>query len=177
MCGIVAMLTYRGGVDMWRAQVEHACGLMARRGPDALGIWSDGEHCLLGFRRLSILDLSAAGDQPMLTRDGRYALVYNGELYNFRELRKTLQDRGVSFRSTGDAEVVLYPLAEFGTKALESFNGMFALAFYDTRIRRLLLARDHAAIKPLYVLRHRDGLLFGSQYDQILSHPGRAPRG
>lgn len=177
MCGIVGMLTYSGGANHWRGQIEHACGLMARRGPDAAGIWSDGEHCVLGFRRLSVLDLSAAGDQPMLTRDGRYALVFNGELYNFRELRNQLEDRGVLFRSSGDAEVVLYALAEFGTQALERFNGMFALAFYDTRTRRLLLARDHAAIKPLYILRHRDGLLFASQYNQITSHPwARAQR-
>ena len=160
MCGIVGMLTFGAAAPLWRGQIEHAMDLMARRGPDASGLWSDGDRCLLGFRRLSILDLSRAGNQPMLTRDGRYALVFNGELYNFREIRKTLQDRGVSFRSTGDAEVVLYALAEFGEAALESFNGMFALAFYDTVARRLLLARDHAAIKPLYVLRHPDGLLF-----------------
>lgn len=171
MCGIVGMLTFDASAPLWRGWVEHAMNLMARRGPDASGLWSDGDCCLLGFRRLSILDLSDAGNQPMLTRDGRYALVFNGELYNFRDIRKTLQDRGVSFRSTGDAEVVLCALAEFGEAALEMFNGMFAIAFYDTLARRLLLARDHAAIKPLYVLRHPDGLLFASQYDQILSHP------
>jgi len=165
------MFTYAGGAAEWRAQIETASEMMARRGPDAAGVWSDGEHCVLGFRRLSVLDLSRAGDQPMLSSDGRYALVYNGELYNFRELRKKLEARGIVFRSTGDAEVVLYALAQFGTQALELFNGMFALAFYDSRTRSLLLARDHAAIKPLYFLRHRDGLMFASQYDQITSHP------
>jgi len=171
VCGIVGMLTFNGPADAFRGDVVRAVELMSRRGPDDSGLWSDEACCLLGFRRLSILDLSPAGHQPMLTRDGRYALVFNGELYNFREIRKTLQDRGVTFRSTGDAEVVLYALAEFGDGALESFNGMFALAFYDAQARRLLLARDHAAIKPLYVLRHRDGVLFASQYDQILAHP------
>jgi asparagine synthase (glutamine-hydrolysing) len=165
------MLTYGGGASAWRGQVKHDMELMVRRGPDASGIWSDDDCCVLGFRRLSILDLSAAANQPMLTRDGRYALVYNGELYNFREIRKTLQDRGVSFRSTGDAEVVLNALALDGVTALNSFNGMFALALYDTLERRLLLARDHAAIKPLYVLWHKDGLLFASGYDQIVQHP------
>jgi asparagine synthase (glutamine-hydrolysing) len=165
------MLTFGGRADVWRDQMTRAVGLMARRGPDDSGLWSDGASGILGFRRLSILDLSSAGHQPMLTPDGRYALVYNGELYNFREIRRTLQDRGVTFRSSGDAEVVLHALAEFGAAALTSFNGMFALAFYDTHARRLLLARDHAAIKPLYVLRHQDGILFASQYDQILSHP------
>ncbi len=171
MCGIVGLLTFHGHAKAFRGDVARAVDRMSRRGPDDAGLWSDDACCLLGFRRLSILDLSPAGHQPMLTRDGRYALVFNGELYNFREIRKDLQDRGVTFRSTGDAEVVLYALAEFGDGALASFNGMFALAFYDTVAKRLLLARDHAAIKPLYVLRHRDGLLFASQYDQILAHP------
>ncbi len=171
MCGIVGALTYRGRAGAWREHVRHGMELMARRGPDASGLWTDDEACILGFRRLSILDLSDAGSQPMLTSDRRFVLVFNGEVYNFREIRKTLEDRGVSFRSTGDAEVVLYALAEYGVEALGQFNGMFALAFYDTVTRRLLLARDHAGIKPLYVLRHREGVLFASQYDQILSHP------
>jgi asparagine synthase (glutamine-hydrolysing) len=171
VCGIVGMITFRGPVAAFRGDIVRAVDQMSRRGPDDAGLWSDDACCLLGFRRLSILDLSPAGHQPMVTRDGRYALVFNGELYNFRDIRAALQARGVTFRSTGDAEVVLYALAEFGHAALASFNGMFALAFYDTVARRLLLARDHAAIKPLYVLHHPDGLVFASQYDQILSHP------
>ena len=171
MCGILGMLTYRGDADTWREPVRRGMDLMARRGPDAAGLWTDRDACVLGFRRLSILDLSEAGNQPMLTADGRYALVFNGELYNFREIRRTLEHRGISFRSSGDAEVALYALAEFGAEALDRFNGMFALAFYDMVSRRLLLARDHAGIKPLYVLHHRDGVLFASQYDQVLSHP------
>ncbi|HEY3257977.1 MAG TPA: asparagine synthase (glutamine-hydrolyzing) [Gemmatimonadaceae bacterium] len=170
MCGIAGILSYRGNVGVWRGEMLHSMELMARRGPDAAGIWAD-DCCLLGFRRLSILDLSEAGNQPMLTRDGRYALVFNGELYNFREIRKSLEQRGVSFRSTGDAEVVLYALAMDGVGALEQFNGMFALAFYDGLEQRLLTACDHAGIKPLYLLRHPDGVLFASQYDQVLSHP------
>jgi asparagine synthase (glutamine-hydrolysing) len=171
MCGIVGVFAYRGGIDDWRRWTRAATDLMRRRGPDASGEWSDDDRCVLGFRRLAILDLTAAGNQPMVTADGRYALVFNGELYNFREIRETLQARGVRFHSTGDAEVVLHALAVFGQGALESFNGMFALAFYDAVAKRLLLARDHAAIKPLYVLHHPDGLLFASQYDQILAHP------
>jgi asparagine synthase (glutamine-hydrolysing) len=171
MCGIVGVLAYRGGIETWRRWTRGATDLMVRRGPDACGEWSDGGRCVLGFRRLAVLDLSSAGNQPMLTADGRYALVFNGELYNFREIRETLRARGIAFRSTGDGEVVLNALAVFGVRALESFNGMFALALYDTVTNRLLLARDHAAIKPLYVLRHREGLVFASQYDQILAHP------
>src|SRR5512145_3228205 len=98
---------------------------MARRGPDDEGQWDDGERCWMGFRRLAILDLSPAGHQPMLTQDGRFALVFNGELYNFIELRRELEGKGVHFRSSGDAEVVLCALAEWGIQALERFNGMF----------------------------------------------------
>ncbi len=177
MCGIVGVLSYQGDAEASRGHVRRAMDLMARRGPDDAGLWTDERACVLGFRRLSILDLSAAGNQPMLTSDGRFALVFNGELYNFRELRRTLEHRGIAFRSTGDAEVVLYALAEYGVEALAQFNGMFALAFYDTAARRLLLARDHAGIKPLYVLHDRDGVLFASQYDQILSHPWARARG
>jgi asparagine synthase (glutamine-hydrolysing) len=92
-------------------------GLMARRGPDDAGYWSDA-HCALGFRRLAILDLSPAGHQPMLTSDGRHVLVFNGEIYNFRELRGELESAGVTFRSTGDTEVALHALALWGREAL-----------------------------------------------------------
>jgi asparagine synthase (glutamine-hydrolysing) len=144
---------------------------MARRGPDDAGIWHDNEHCVLGFRRLAILDLSPAGHQPMQTADGRFTLVFNGEVYNFRELRRELEQKGARFRSSGDAEVVLQALAQWGTAALDRFNGMFALGFYDVLKKRLLLARDHAGIKPLYYLLCTQGLVFASQYDQILRHP------
>ncbi len=107
----------------------------------------------------------------MLTRDGRFALVYNGELYNFRELRRELEQEDARFCSTGDTEVVLYALAHWGNRALARFNGMFALGFYDSVEKRLLLARDHAGIKPLYYMLTSRGLVFASQYDQILGHP------
>jgi asparagine synthase (glutamine-hydrolysing) len=153
------------------ADIEQLTAMMDRRGPDGGGVWSDGAACRLGFRRLAILDLTAAADQPMLTSDGRYALVFNGEMYNFQELRQALQHEGVAFRSTGDTEVVLYALVHWGKAALERFNGMFALAFYDTIERRLLLARDHAGIKPLYYLLTSEGVFCASQYNQLLAHP------
>jgi asparagine synthase (glutamine-hydrolysing) len=143
---------------------------MARRGPDGEGHWSDGQFSILAYRRLAIIDLSDNARQPMLTKDGRYALVYNGEVYNFRELRRELEYEGARFRSTGDTEVVLHALAHWGNSALSRFNGMFALGFYDCIKKRLLLARDHAGIKPLYYILTRQGLLFASQYDQILAH-------
>jgi asparagine synthase (glutamine-hydrolysing) len=177
MCGLVGQLRWRrtGDVDADRETIRRLSALAARRGPDDEGLWSDGGHCALGFRRLSILDLSPAGHQPMSTADGRYTLVYNGELYNFRELRAGLETAGVRLRSSGDSEVVLYALATWGADALQRFNGMFALALYDAHARRLLLARDHAGMKPLYYLIAPEGLVFASQYDQILAHPWSAP--
>jgi asparagine synthase (glutamine-hydrolysing) len=173
MCGLVGQLSRGGAPDAGAARetVRRLAALAARRGPDDEGVWSDGGPCALGFRRLSIFDLSPAGHQPMCTPDGRYAIVYNGALYNFRELRRALAAAGVRFRSRSDTEVVLHALATWGTNALARFNGMFALGFYDARERRLLLARDHAGMKPLYYLRAARGFVFASQYDQILAHP------
>jgi asparagine synthase (glutamine-hydrolysing) len=145
--------------------------LMRRRGPDDVGTWTDGEHVALGFRRLAILDLSPAGHQPMETPCGRHVLVFNGEVYNFRELRAELEASGHRFRSTSDTEVVLAALATWGESALARFNGMFALAWYDRRERCLRLARDPLGIKPLYYLDGPQGVVFGSQYDQVLRHP------
>ena len=171
MCGIVGQFGYHS-IDL---QIQNdfpgLIRMMRRRGPDDEGVWTDGQHCILGFRRLSILDLSLNGRQPMLTEDRRYALVFNGEVYNYQELRPGLERQGVCFRSSGDAEVVLYALAHWGVAALKRFNGMFALGFYDSQEKTLLLARDHAGIKPLYYLTSPEGVVFSSQYDQIIHHP------
>ena len=107
----------------------------------------------------------------MTAGNGRYTLVFNGEVYNFMDLRKQLEHRGVTFRSLSDSEVVLYALIEWGTEALVKFNGMFALGLYDSVEKKLLLARDHAGMKPLYYLLCDNGIVFGSQYDQLLAHP------
>lgn len=107
----------------------------------------------------------------MTSGNDRYVLVFNGEVYNFMDLRKQLASRGIKFCSTSDTEVVLYALIEWGISALAKFNGMFALGFYDRVGKKLLLARDHAGIKPLYYLKCPDGIVFSSQYDQLLAHP------
>lgn len=171
MCGIVGQFSLSPQPESTSQVINDLAQLVARRGPDNQGIWSDGSHCTLAFRRLAILDLSSAGNQPMLSADGRYALVINGEVYNFQALRQELQGKGYRFRSSGDAEVVLYALAEWGRAALDRFNGMFALAFYDSLEKKLLLARDHVGSKPLYYLSSPHGLVFGSQYDQLMAHP------
>lgn len=168
MCGITGEFRYDSSPTS--ADWDTIVDLAQRRGPDDKGIWGDNKHCTLGFRRLAILDLSPTGHQPMLTADERYALVFNGELYNFRSVKEELERLGVRFRSSGDTEVVLYALAIWGVEALARFNGMFAIAFYDRQEKTLLLARDHAGIKPLYYTTHTNGVAFASQYNQILAH-------
>jgi asparagine synthase (glutamine-hydrolysing) len=169
VCGIAGEFSFSAPSG---ANWHYISELMQRRGPDDQGNWaSDDARCTLVMRRLAILDLSAAGHQPMLSDSGRHAIVFNGEIYNFRELRAELEGRGVRFNSSSDTEVALQALIAWGPDALRRFNGMFAIAFYDALACRLLLARDHAGIKPLYILRARQGIAFASQYDQIMAHP------
>ena len=177
MCGIAGVWRAQAGGDLELESLREISQLMIHRGPDDEGLWTDETRCALAFRRLAILDLSPAANQPMGTSDGRYWLVYNGEVYDFRDLRQTLESEGYSFRTRGDTEVVLYALAHWGAAALSRFNGMFALAFYDSHEQTLLLARDPVGIKPLYYLKGREGVLFASQYDQILAHPWSRSRG
>jgi asparagine synthase (glutamine-hydrolysing) len=148
---------------------------MVHRGPDDEGyeplpLGGDGGAIAgFGFRRLSILDLSPTGHQPMVNSATGDCLVFNGEIYNFRELRKELESRGVAFRSTGDTEVLLQALSTWGEAALEKLEGMFAFAFYEAKSRRILLARDPLGIKPLYVAQMPDGLVFASEIRAVLA--------
>jgi len=143
---------------------------IAHRGPDGEGQYVDGAIGL-GHRRLAILDLTDAGHQPMQSPDGRFVLTYNGEVYNYRELRTELQSRGHLFRSQTDTEVVLAAFIEWGENCVERFNGMFALAVWDRRERELFLARDRYGIKPLYYVRQGETFLFGSEIKALLAHP------
>ncbi len=172
MCGIAGVFSFgNGGADDLESTVRAMTSKIVRRGPDDEGVWTDRKRCALGFRRLAILDLSPTGHQPMRSSDGRYSMVFNGEVYNFRELRTELEGRGHSFRSSGDAEVLLVSFQEWGTEAFAKFSGMFALAIYDSREERLVLARDHAGIKPLHFASTARGFVFGSQYDQLFESP------
>ncbi|MBU0515585.1 MAG: asparagine synthase (glutamine-hydrolyzing) [Proteobacteria bacterium] len=170
MCGI---LVYLGPTAL---AVDHpALQSVAHRGPDDAGAESftvrEG-RLTLGHRRLSILDLSPAGRQPMSDPEGRYWIVYNGEVYNYLELRQELQRAGHRFVSGTDTEVVLAAYAAWGEACLERFNGMFALAIYDARDRTLFLARDRFGIKPLYTWNSPRGLAAVSEIKQLSSLPG-----
>jgi asparagine synthase (glutamine-hydrolysing) len=135
---------------------------VAHRGPDGEGFFVDS-FVGLGHRRLSIIDLSPAGHQPMISADGQYVLTYNGEIYNYQELRVELEALGYQFRSRTDSEVVLYAYAEWGAKALLRFNGMFAFAIWDRKRQQLFLTRDRYGIKPLYYSFTGTTLVFGSE--------------
>lgn len=170
MCGIVGAVNLAGG-SVELPLLRRMTDAVAHRGPDGEGHWAEGPTGL-GHRRLAILDLTDAAVQPMCSSDGRYVLTYNGELYNYRELRRELEEAGVRFRSRSDTEVVLEALALWGPQAIARFNGMFAFACWDRRARRLLLARDRYGIKPLYYAQQGGLFLFGSEQKAILACPG-----
>ncbi len=166
MCAITGHIS--GGQRADERAVRRMNDALAHRGPDAEGIWQGG-RAVLGHRRLSIIDLSAASNQPLQNEDGTLVAVVNGEIYNFKELRAELQARGHVFRSTGDSEVVLHLYEEHGTAGIAMLRGMFALALWDTRAERLLLARDRAGKKPLFYRRLPDGgLAFASEVHALL---------
>lgn len=165
MCGICG---FSGLED--KALLERMTELIRHRGPDDVGFHS-GEQISLGHARLSIIDLSAAGRQPLSNEDGTVQIVCNGEIYNFRELKERLIRQGHQFRSQCDTEVVIHAYEEAGARCLEWLNGCFALALWDGRKRRLLLARDRLGIRPLYYALAGASIVFASEVKSILLHP------
>lgn len=170
MCGIVGIIKL-GGEPVRAETVRTMCARLRHRGPDDQGFWIKGPVGL-GHRRLSIVDLSPQGRNPMTDETGSLQLVFNGEIYNFRELRKDLEAKGHVFTSNADTEVVVHLYEEHGTDCVGMLNGMFALALWDPARRRLLLARDRAGVKPLYVLRQGQTLAFASEAKAFLDIPG-----
>lgn len=171
MCGICG---YIGNKRIEAEVLWEMNNTMYHRGPNDGGIWQyQCQYAEVGLaqRRLSILDLSELGHQPMLSQDGRYIIVYNGEIYNFKEIREKLETAGYTFKSNCDTEVILYAYAEYGNQCFAQFNGMFAIAIYDIEVNKLTLARDRIGKKPLYYYHNNGHFVFGSELKPIMKYP------
>ena len=174
MCAIVGIVNLDGNAAE-HASLQRMTDAVAHRGPDGEGHYVEGSVGL-GHRRLAIIDLSPAGKQPMATEDGRYILIFNGEIYNFRELRVELEANGFRFHSRTDTEVLLKAYAHWGCDCLKRLNGMFAFAIWDRTKREVFLARDRYGIKPLYYWQQGSTFLFGSEVKSFLKQPAFSKR-
>ncbi|HVZ40059.1 MAG TPA: asparagine synthase (glutamine-hydrolyzing) [Candidatus Kapabacteria bacterium] len=174
MCGILGAINILGEpLVADEGRCGHALTLMEHRGPDDSGEWRSADGSVyLGHRRLSIIDLSAAGHQPMCNEDGTIWIVYNGECYNFRELRAELEQRGHVFRSATDTETIIHGYEEYGAAIVQRLRGMFAFALYDSRRHTMLMARDRAGIKPIYYAWAGSTLYLASEIAPLLAMPG-----
>jgi asparagine synthase (glutamine-hydrolysing) len=172
MCGIVALFRKSPDADLPRL-LDRMLGCQAHRGPDATGTWLDpGGRIALGHNRLAIVDLSPAGNQPMASNDGQLQLTYNGEIYNWKELRRELEAKGRRFRSDSDTEVILHLYEEHGVELVHKLRGMFAFALWDGRAKRLFVARDRLGKKPLILGESAAGLVIASEIPTARMWPG-----
>ncbi len=168
MCGICGVFDF-SGKPVTRELIERMNRAISHRGPDGEGMLLDGEVAL-GHRRLSIIDVGGGG-QPIGNEDGRIQIVFNGEIYNFIELRNELEGFGHTFRTRSDTEVIVHAYEQWGTACVKRFNGMFSFAIWDKPQRKLFIARDHLGIKPLYYIQIGNQLLFASEIKSLLQHP------
>ncbi|HEX5270131.1 MAG TPA: asparagine synthetase B, partial [Gemmataceae bacterium] len=169
MCGIAGLVDVRGRPTD-RGVLERMCARLAHRGPDEEGFHVQG-RVALGQRRLSIIDLSS-GHQPMANEDGSVWVTFNGEIYNFHEVRRRLEGRGHRFATASDTEVIVHGYEQWGERCVEKFRGMFAFAVWDERRGQLLLARDRIGKKPLFYARADGQFAFASELQSLLQHPG-----
>ena len=170
MCGLSGFVDLAGTTRDADEVLRRMNRRLAHRGPDAEGYFQQGP-AYMGHRRLSVIDI-AASSQPMSTTDGRYTIVYNGEVYNYRALREKLQSCGRVFRTAGDTEVTLQAVAHWHDDALEQLQGMFALAVWDAKTQSLFAARDHLGVKPLHYFWDGKLFAFASELKALLEHPG-----
>jgi asparagine synthase (glutamine-hydrolysing) len=181
MCGIAGIVAYRDGPPVAKQEVEALRDEQRHRGPDDAGLWtSPDDRVGFGHRRLSIVDLSPLGHQPMRSDDGRFTITFNGEIYNFRELRRELEACGHGFRSNSDTEVLLHGYRQWGLRLLDRLRGMFAFALHDAAQGETLLARDPLGIKPLYLADDGRRLAFASEVQplrRVLGDGGLDPEG
>jgi asparagine synthase (glutamine-hydrolysing) len=169
MCGLTGYVNFRTGVAPDRDLIAHMADALVHRGPDSYGSFHD-DHVAFGFRRLRIIDL-VSGNQPLYNEDRSLVLMCNGQIFNYKELRRELVERGHTFSTRCDVEVLLHLYEEKGPALLQEFNGQFAFVLYDLKARRLLLARDHVGINPLFYTVVGDTFIFGSEIKGILRHP------
>lgn len=175
MCGIVGALAFENSTrELTRVYIARMRDTMVHRGPDGAGVWiSEDGRVALGHRRLSIIDLSQAADQPMSNIDGSLTIVFNGEIYNYAEIRRELEQIGGYHWKTdhSDTEVILHAFAQWGVDCVEKFRGMFAIGLWDARRRELWLIRDRIGIKPLYYSVHNGRITFASEIKALLQDP------
>ena len=172
MCGICGELTFQPGLTVSPSVVVAMRDRLVHRGPDDCGAYiAPSARASLGFRRLRIIDLSAAANQPMANEDGTVRVAFNGEIYNFLPLRRQLEARGHQFRTHSDTEVIVHLYEERGADFVQELDGMFAIAVWDDRQRRLVLARDRPGKKPLYYYRDDRRIVFGSEIKALAAHP------
>ena len=165
MCGIAGIFNAQHASD----RLDQMLSAIFHRGPDESGTYRD-DSLSMGMRRLSIIDLQD-GSQPIANEDGRYNVVFNGEIYNYRELREGLLRRGHVLRTKSDTEVIVHLFEEHGIECLQYLRGMFAFALWDRNARELYIARDRMGIKPLYYAKSNGSLVFGSEIKSLLCHP------
>ena len=169
MCGIAGIVRVSGERAIERAVLERMAGVLEHRGPDEAGVWRDevSGRCGLGHRRLAIID-RAGGQQPLSNEDGSIWICYNGECYNYRQLRGELEAAGHKFRTQSDTEVIVHLYEEYGYNCVEHIRGMFAFAVWDQKRRVLFLGRDRMGQKPLYYAYHQGRFIFASECKAIL---------
>jgi asparagine synthase (glutamine-hydrolysing) len=173
MCGIAGWIDWSRDLSHERPILTRMTERLTARGPDARGEWV-AQHAALGHRRLSVIDLTTNAAQPMVLQcdGGTWVVVYNGEIYNHRELRSELETLGHQFRSASDTEVLLHAYVEWGCACVDRFDGIFAFAIWDERTHELFLARDPLGVKPLFWARVGEGIVFASEIKALLEHPG-----
>jgi asparagine synthase (glutamine-hydrolysing) len=169
MCGICGVVSFQPNVPLDRSILLRMNASLRHRGPDDEGYYDD-DQASLAMRRLSIIDLHT-GQQPISNESGDIWVVYNGEIYNFQQVRATLEQRGHVFKTQTDTEIIVHAYEEYGDECVIHFNGVFAIALWDARERRLFLARDRLGIKPLYYWSSADKLVFGSELKALIIHP------
>src|SRR4029453_17807432 len=169
MCGIAGRFNFDRWHPVSRSRLIAMTDEVRHRGPDAGGYYVDGAIGL-GHRRLSIIDL-ATGDQPIGNEDGSVQVIFNGEIYNFADVRRELAAFGHRFRTNSDTEVIAHGYEQWGERCVDRFRGMFAFAVWDAKSRRLLLARDRLGVKPLYYAPVPGGIVFGSEIKSLLADP------